>query len=122
GDAQCWRLRQRRDAGVVLQLQLPGRVLLRSNELGGAEMRIANDDLIAKLVGRAKQDAIAATERPHPEDGVVAQPHRSRVTDECRCRRARDEPRSANDQAWSLLVMVGEGEARAVAPRGDLGE
>ena len=50
GDAQRRRLGERRDAVVVLQLELPGRVLYRAHELGRAEVTVANDDRMAEFV------------------------------------------------------------------------
>ena len=107
----------------MVQLELPGRVLLRTHELGRAQVAVAHDDGMSEFVVRAKKHAVPATEGAHTQYRVVAEPDGVRVADERAGRCPSDEPGAADEQSGpNVGLRLEASEPRAVAPRRDLGE
>src|SRR5678815_6103791 len=105
----------------MVKLELPRRVLLRPHQLRRAEMRVTDNDRMAELVGRSKEDAARATEGSHAQHGVVAEADRVRVVYERAGGRFRDQIRAAKKEpALSLMLRLDARESRSVAPRRDL--
>src|SRR5262249_10350045 len=92
--------------------------------LRGAEVLVADDDRMSKLVGGTQHHTMAAAKRPHAKDRFIAEPDRMRVADERSCRRARDELRAADEESRSGIrfLRLESRESRAVTPRRDLGQ
>jgi hypothetical protein len=121
GHAQGVRLGQDGGARVMLQFQLPRLVLLRTNQLGRAEVGVPHDDRIAVLVVRAEEHAAAAAERAHPQHRIVTETDGGRVAHERGRRGARDEVRTADEETRLLLAFDPEPrQPSAVPPRRDL--